>query len=239
MSTQRGAKREAIMRAIQVAPTSLNSREIAAAVGCHPTYVTHVIQHLPESVIQHLPQTILGKDGKVYPARQTRRRPSGLDRSPGAALRRRQQIRVMAAEGYTSRQIASEVGISIEGCHAILRQEGIDLPGDRATGRARVHVATRIVEHIVMDAENLTTEIKLIDFGTLPPARLADWIESLEQSRLNIGSFIRQLRRISNEADRRGDTERSDPEATPSSSVESASGPAGDDAGTAGGVDAT
>jgi hypothetical protein len=102
-------------------------------------------------------------------------------------------MRKMAGDGHTSRQIASELGLSEQGCRDILRKEGIDVPGDKVTRGSHRHDANRIVERIVMDAENLTEGINLIDFDQLDRSRLAEWLASLNASRDKFGGFIRRL----------------------------------------------
>jgi hypothetical protein len=110
---------------------------------------------------------------------------------------RREQIRELAAAGHDSAQIAAAVGITRDTCRNILRQEHIACPGDKAHGRARKHDPARILQQIVMDAENLLISEDLIDYAQLriPPARLAEWITTLDAARDSLGSFIRKLRK--------------------------------------------
>lgn len=118
---------------------------------------------------------------------------SGIDYSRSAVKERRARMRQMAADGYTSRQIAADMGISEEGCRRTLREEGIDVPADAVAARTRRHDSTRIIEHIVMDAENLTADVNLIDFDALDGAQIAEWLRSLTESRDKLGAFIRRL----------------------------------------------
>lgn len=142
----------------------------------------------PVEVVQK--ETGVGKD-TVYELRRS----LGLsvDKTKAGVQQRRDAMRRMAGEGYTSRQIAAELGISEEGCRATLRKEGIDVPGDAATRNTQRHDSTRIVEQTVMDAENLTADVNLIDFCALDRAQIAGWLESLKASRDKLGAFIRRL----------------------------------------------
>lgn len=115
------------------------------------------------------------------------------DRSPAAAAKRLERIRVMAAEGYTASQIAEAIEISEQHCRAIIKREGIDLPAGRTIGKLRRHDANRIVERMVADAENLTADVNLIEFGDLDPRRLGAWVDILNASRKGLDSFIRRL----------------------------------------------
>lgn len=116
-----------------------------------------------------------------------------IDKSKTAIKQRRDRMREMAAEGRTSRQIAAAVGIAEEGCRVILREQGIDVPADRVVGKSKRHDANRIVEQMVMDAENLTSDVGLIEFSQLDRERLGEWVDSLIASKKSLEVFIRQL----------------------------------------------
>ena len=106
---------------------------------------------------------------------------------------RRTRIRELAADGHSTRQIASAIGLTEEGCRHICRDQRIDVPADRVLGNSKRHDANRILEHVVIDAENLTADVKLIDFAAIDRERLGPWIDSLNQSESNLRAFIRQL----------------------------------------------
>lgn len=116
-----------------------------------------------------------------------------VDRSKVAVAERRSRMREMAAEGYTSIQIADELGINLESCRQVLRDEGIVVPADKATARAPRLDSARIVDHIVMDAENLTADLGLIDFSELEHSQVIEWVASLTKSREKLGAFIKRL----------------------------------------------
>lgn len=127
-------------------------------------------------------------------AQQIRREIDGsLDKTKAGVLQRREQMREMAESGHTSRQIASALGVGEEVLRRTLRAEGIDVHADRAVGRIHKHDANRIVDRIVMDAENLTEGVNLIEFEDLDRERLAEWLGSLSASRDKLSSFIRRL----------------------------------------------
>lgn len=117
----------------------------------------------------------------------------GPDKSQASVQARRERMREMAANGYTSLQIAADVGLAVASCRSALKYAGIDVPADRVTGGLRQHDSTRIVEHMVMDAENLTADVGLIDFGDIDPQRIPGWLASLQASRDKLSGFIRRL----------------------------------------------
>ena len=117
----------------------------------------------------------------------------GLDKSKAAVARRRERMRDMAAEGYSSRQIAAALGIGEGKTRVTLRELGIDVPADRATNNTHRHDANRIIAQIVMDAENLTEGVNLIAFAEVDRTQIAEWLRSLQESRDKLGTFIRRL----------------------------------------------
>lgn len=115
------------------------------------------------------------------------------DKSRAAVSMRRKDVRDMAERGFTTRQIASAVGIHEATVGSIAKAEGIVIHADRIAGKTARHDANRIVDQMVTDADNLTADVALIDFSSLDAARLAGWIDSLSKSRHALGTFIRRL----------------------------------------------
>jgi ParB-like chromosome segregation protein Spo0J len=194
-------------------------REIAAQVGCHPSLVSRVYQNTTSSetvstgrqrqsemkretirrlIAEGQKADQIAKHVGVSRSRVSEIRvemglSNRVDQSRKATQERRDRMRAMAAEGHTSRQIAHALGLSDEGCRQILRDQKIDVPGDNATKNSKRHDSNRIVDRIVMDAENLTEGVNLIEFGDLDRGRIAEWLKSLGASRDKFGGFIRRL----------------------------------------------
>lgn len=116
-----------------------------------------------------------------------------VDKSRAGVEQRRERMRAMAADGHSSIQIAQAVGLTLESCRNALRELAIDVPADKVIGGTQRHNSTRIVEHMVMDAENLTADVNLIDFSSLPFERIGDWADSLTASRKALDAFIKRL----------------------------------------------
>lgn len=114
-------------------------------------------------------------------------------RTRSARERRLAQIRTMAGEGYTTRQIAVAVKLGRERVRDVAKTNGIDIAADRVVGLTHRHNPTRIVDRIVQDAENMTAGAELIVFKDLDRSQLATWIASLVRSREQLSAFIRRL----------------------------------------------
>lgn len=119
----------------------------------------------------------------------------GPDRSLSAVAKRRERMRRMAEAGYTTRQIAADVGLSERSCRAALRDAGVAVVADAVVGKTLRHDSNRILDQIVVDAENLTAGVNLIDFGAVDRTRLPEWLASLQSSRDAFSAFIRRLQK--------------------------------------------
>lgn len=184
-------KRHAIKLALTMFPDK-SQNQIADQIGCSQRYVSSVKDQVRTT--SNLPDRVIGKDGKSYPSSKPRTLESTRpDRSPSAVTQRRKDIRDMAERGFTTRQIAAGLEIHEETVGEIAKKEGICIHADRVVGKTRRHDSNRIVERMVMDAENLCADVNLIEFGDLGHEQIASWLKSLQDSRDALNAFIRRL----------------------------------------------
>lgn len=125
------------------------------------------------------------------------RKAAGLEwmsKSKNAVQQRSERVREMAAAGFSTRQIAAEIGLGEQRVAEIAKAEAIDILADRVIGKTRRHDSTRIIEQTVMDAEHLTTAVGLIEFSTLDRLSIPRWIDALVTSRKSLDAFIRRLK---------------------------------------------
>lgn len=95
------------------------------------------------------------------------------------------RIADLAAEGYTSRQIAPKVGMTERGLRQAARERGVEIPADVVTGRARHLDPERIVRETVTGLEGLSIGVGLLtagDFDQLQPRDAREWADSLGHS---------------------------------------------------------
>lgn len=111
------------------------------------------------------------------------------------AIREREEtVRRMANEGYTSRQIAAEIGVTRpDAVKGIAKRIGVEITADRIVARTRHIDSTRVVEQAVLSAENVTAGVDLIDYSELDPERLDEWVSSLDRAIRDLQSFKRRL----------------------------------------------
>ena len=100
----------------------------------------------------------------------------------------------MAAEGFSSHQMAHALGLSVGGVKKIVKQLKIDVPADRTLGRTRkTFDSTRIVIGIVLTGEGFGTAAELIDFSALDRKQIPGWVQSLRKSARTVTAFARRL----------------------------------------------
>jgi hypothetical protein len=118
---------------------------------------------------------------------------AGPDNSRAAIEHRRNLVRSMAAEGYTTRQIAAAAGVGISRVGEIAKRIGVVVTADLVVGKTNHHDSNRIVSRIVEDAENLVECVNLIDFEELDQTQVPEWLRSLMKARANLTTFIKRL----------------------------------------------
>lgn len=189
-------KKNAVKLAVSTWGNSKSQEAIAIQIGIPKSTVQYHAAELTK-VGQLAPRTVIGRDGKNYPTdrRQQEKMKPGEARVRTKAEREERwtRAREMAAEGYSSHQMAAEFGVEVIGFRERLRANGIDVPADRIVGKRKHHDANRIIEQMVMDAENLTADVNLIDFGQVDRERLGEWADALTSARRALDAFIKRL----------------------------------------------
>lgn len=180
----------------------INTREeLARASGLGHGTISQaraIVDKAPEAVKEQLRR---GETTINRASREIRKKDRGgttpqhtakLDKSPAAAQERRRQIRELADSGHNVPQIAKAIGLTEGTCRSIISAEKIPVPA-ATMGKPHHHNANRIVSTMVMDAENLTADVNLIDFSALDRSRLPEWIATLLTARASLSQFIRRL----------------------------------------------
>jgi hypothetical protein len=119
------------------------------------------------------------------------RRASEEERQPRAV--RLRQIRELAGSGYSSPQIASRLGVSVEHVRRLAAEGDIALVADEAIGRARAIDPNRVVQQTVETLEALVSALGLVEHQRLDQDRVADWATSLRRSLRSLQRFTKEL----------------------------------------------
>lgn len=119
--------------------------------------------------------------------------------SAAQAAQRRDRMRDLAPQGYTSAQIGNELGISPETVRLNARKYDIDIPADRALGKSQRRInPNRVVRETVHALEGLAMGVGLIDghLDGLDPAEISNWAASLTHSIQVINRLAKQLKEM-------------------------------------------
>lgn len=101
----------------------------------------------------------------------------------------------LAAQGYSSRQMPTKVGVSEETVRQIARDFDIAIPADRSIARTRRVNSTQVVVNTATALEGLVMGIELVDFDALDPAEAGQWTDSLTESIRKLRRFNEQVRK--------------------------------------------
>lgn len=106
------------------------------------------------------------------------------------------KAREMAAEGYTSRQIAKEIGISAESIAEFRKRHGIEVPADAVIGKTRAHDSNRILSETVTSLEGLVLGLDLVELADLDREQVDGWATSLSNSLRSLNRLAKQLKEM-------------------------------------------
>lgn len=125
--------------------------------------------------------------------------PDPDDRTGLGNMQRRAAVRAMAAEGYSSKQIAEKLGRSADVIRQMAREMAIEIPADKAIGKgARRIDPNRVVRETVQAMEGLAMGVGLIldDLTGLDPDEVANWAASLTESARTVNRLTRALKEM-------------------------------------------
>jgi hypothetical protein len=101
----------------------------------------------------------------------------------------------MAEEGYSSRQIAKELGLTPEYTRQLARDYDIPIPADKIAGKRRRIDSNRVVNQTVLDVASATAGLDLVEFSALDREKLAEWVNSLSESLRALSKFANRLKK--------------------------------------------
>jgi hypothetical protein len=121
--------------------------------------------------------------------------PLASARTPKARLLRRDWIRALSAKGYTSGQIAEQLGINHEGLRKMARDMGLVIPADQAMRKTQRKAAdpARAMSVVVADLDALVWSLDRIDTTDLDPADTAEWADQLRKHARAIQRMSRRI----------------------------------------------
>lgn len=170
----------------------MSQRAIAEATNLPRSTVKDDLRQVGESA--HLPEKVTGQDGKTYSSTSTTKEKIEQAKAANPVDDRPTVARRMAAEGYTSPQIAREIGITENGMSDFRRRHGIEVPADQVVGRSHRIDANKVLEAMVISLEGDASTIDVIELSALDPDRVEGWVVSLTNSLRSLNRFAKQLK---------------------------------------------
>ena len=113
---------------------------------------------------------------------------------PTTRQQRADLIADLAAQGYSSRQMPSKVGVTEESVRQIARDFDIEISADRAVGRSRRINSAQVVENTATALEGLVMGVELIDYSAVDRATASQWADSLSESMRALNRFVRLIK---------------------------------------------
>lgn len=110
--------------------------------------------------------------------------------------RREERVRTMAAAGYTSRQIAPEIGVKEGTVKDIAARIGVEITADKVVGKVQRHDHNRIVAEATITLEGTVMAVGLVDVSALDPEQAKHWAASLAESLRSLNRFAKQIREV-------------------------------------------
>jgi hypothetical protein len=120
--------------------------------------------------------------------------PDPRDHSMPAAQRRREIIREMAGQGYSSRQMEERLGTQSGTIRRIAGGLGIEIPGDTVTARTRHHDSNKIIAEVAAGLEGLAMSIQMVSPAELDRDKAGAWSASITSSTRAISQMVKQIR---------------------------------------------
>lgn len=122
--------------------------------------------------------------------------PGAASKTADAVAARYRKVRALAADGYTSAQIAAAVGLTEAGVKSGCRERGIDVPADAVMGKARRHDSNRIVAETVDALEGAAHGIRLVRLADLDRSQIEGWTTSLNDSLRALTRLNKQMKEM-------------------------------------------
>lgn len=114
--------------------------------------------------------------------------------SPATRDERAREVERLAELGYSSRQIAPQIGIGQEALAAIVRDYQITIRADRHIAGTRIADTSRIIEKAISALEGISLGFELIDPESIDPERAQTWADSLTKSIAVLSKARRQIK---------------------------------------------
>lgn len=120
----------------------------------------------------------------------------GPDKSQAAVAGRRERIAALAGKGYTSDQIAAEVGLAVGTVRATAKESGLTIVADKVVGKRTRIDPNRVVNETVIGLEGYVLGLDLVEVEQLDRQQVEQWATSLSNSLRSLNRLAKQLKEM-------------------------------------------
>jgi DNA-binding NarL/FixJ family response regulator len=187
----------------------LSLRAISAATGRSHVTVRNALAGV-QNLTPDAELPVTGIDGKTYKPRheratEERAAPEVTEDQEGPVSavagrtradydHRLEQTRAMAAEGMSSRQIASQLGITRGGLMNLCKRHQIEVPADRIVGKVQTIKVERVMDEVIASLEGVALLLNTIeDVSSLDAEKRPVWLDAIAEPLAAITRFKKEL----------------------------------------------
>jgi hypothetical protein len=110
---------------------------------------------------------------------------------------RLERIQTLASKGWTSAQIAREIGNSEDYVRQLARDNDVDIAADKIVGKGTRRIdSNQVAAEIVATLEGLALPMRLVNFTDLDAAQATEWANSLTESIRALNRFAKQMKEL-------------------------------------------
>ena len=179
-------------RELVASSDKLSVRDIAPDLYYNGSQLAGLADIEPECFDQALEEA--RAEGNLSRANVARKARGQNQDAPATRAQRADVIADLAAQGYTSRQMAERVGVRDDRVRDIAREYDIDIPADRVVGKQRRIDHTAAIESAVTELDNWASSLSYIDIAEADFTEADEWVSSLTNSLTELRRFIKQIK---------------------------------------------
>lgn len=117
-------------------------------------------------------------------------------KSPADTPRKIARIAELGSKGYSSAQIADDLGIGVERVRFLARENGVEITADKVVGHRRRVDSTKVAAEIVATLEGLALPMRHVNFTDLDATQATEWANSLTESIRALNRFAKQMKEL-------------------------------------------
>lgn len=168
----------------EVGPSDSSSRPVTDFASKGDLYSTkgNIMDLADEADREHFEDALADAKDEGNVSRANVIRKIRDQKSPETRDQRAQKVAALAAEGYTSHDIAKKMSMTRAAIKSIEQDYDLDIHADRITGKRHRLDSNRLMSGAVDSLEVIASSLRQVDPADLDPEQAQEWIGSLTES---------------------------------------------------------